>query len=328
MRRGVTYGVMAGAFWGTVFIAPRLLPDFSPLALSAGRYITYGLVSLLAALPIAATLSRKVTREDGIALIGLALSGNIVYYVLLAAAVQRVGIAPTSLIVGVLPVTVTLLGHRDHGAVSLRKLVWPLLLVLLGILCINLDVFTAPAAEGAGVGANAWLTRVIGLLCAFGALISWTWFAVRNARYLKLHPRYTGNEWSVLSGIVTGLLGLLLGIAALLVPGPLHQGAMPLPRWHAFWLVNLILAVGASWLGNSLWNAAAKRLPLTLSGQMIVFETLFALLYGFIYDARAPRGLEMAAIALLIVGVIWSVRLHANDLPAGDDESPEELSMH
>lgn len=334
MRRGVTYGVMAGAFWGMVFIAPRLLPDFSPLALSAGRYVTYGLVSLLAAVPIAATLARKLTREDALALVGLALSGNIVYYVLLSAAVQRVGIAPTSLIVGVLPVTVTLLGQGDHGAVSLRKLVWPLLLVLLGILCINLDVFTAPgAADGTAAGsasahAAAWSTRAMGLLCAFGALLSWTWFAVRNARYLKLHPRYSGNEWSVLSGIVTGLLGLLLGLAAFVVPGPWHQGAMPLPRWHAFWLVNLVVAVGASWLGNSLWNAAAKRLPLTLSGQMIVFETLFALLYGFIYDARPPRGLELAAIALLIVGVTWSVRLHANDAAADGDTALDELPMH
>jgi drug/metabolite transporter (DMT)-like permease len=51
-------------------------------------------------------------------------------------------------------------------------------------------------------------------------------------------------------------------------------------------------------------------LPLTLSGQLIVFETLFALLYGFVYDARLPRPLEAAAIVLLIAGVMWSVRRH------------------
>jgi drug/metabolite transporter (DMT)-like permease len=309
MRRGVAYGVMAGAFWGSVFIAPRLLPEFSPLALSAGRYVTYGLVSLLAALPIARQLIRKVTRQDCIALIGLALTGNIVYYVLLSAAVQRVGIAPSSLIVGVLPVTVTLAGRRDHGAVAMRKLVWPLALVLGGIVCINLDVFTASAT---GVTASR-IDRAIGLLCATGALLSWTWFAVANARYLKEHLRYNGNEWSVLSGVVTGLLGVLLGVAAMTLPGSLRQGPLPLPRWHDFWVVNLVLAVGASWLGNALWNAASKRLPLTLSGQMIVFETLFALLYGFIYDTRLPRLLEVAAIALLMFGVTWSVQLHASE---------------
>lgn len=325
MRRGVTYGVMAGAFWGSVFIAPRLLPDFSPLALSAGRYVTYGLVSLLVALPMLRRLAGKITREDCLALVSLSLSGNIIYYVLLAAAVQRIGIAPTSLIIGVLPVTVTLVARRDHGAVSLRKLVWPLMLILLGIVCINLDVFSAPVVPGA----ENWSERVIGLACATGALLSWTLFAVQNTRYLKQHPRYSGNEWSVLSGIVTGLLGVLLGVAAATLPGALHQGAMPMTRWHMFVAVNLVLAVGASWLGNSLWNAASKRLPLTLSGQMIVFETLFALLYGFVYDARLPRVLEVAAIALLIGGVTWSVQLHAGDRPAADVRpDTEDLPLH
>src|ERR1700735_2451684 len=46
---------------------------------------------------------------------------------------------------------------------------------------------------------------------------------------------------------------------------------------------------------------------------MIVFETLFALLYAFIYDHRLPRPLEVAAIALLVAGVSWSVRQHADD---------------
>jgi drug/metabolite transporter (DMT)-like permease len=37
----------------------------------------------------------------------LSLVGNLLYFILLAAAIQLVGIAPASLIVGVLPVTIT-----------------------------------------------------------------------------------------------------------------------------------------------------------------------------------------------------------------------------
>jgi drug/metabolite transporter (DMT)-like permease len=55
---------------------------------------------------------------------------------------------------------------------------------------------------------------------------------------------------------------------------------------------------------------ASRRVPVTLTGQLILFETLFALLYGCIYRGAAPRPLELAAIALLIAGVAWSVRLH------------------
>ena len=78
-------------------------------------------------------------------------------------------------------------------------------------------------------------------------------------------------------------------------------------------VVGVAGLLGASLIGNNLWNIASRRLPLTLSGQMIVFETLFALAYGFVFDHRWPRPLEIAAIVLLMAGVAWSVRLHAAD---------------
>ncbi|HXZ09507.1 MAG TPA: EamA family transporter, partial [Paraburkholderia sp.] len=177
MQRGVAYGVMAGALWGMVFLVPRLLSDFSPLLLGAGRYTMYGVVSLLAALPSARSLLARLTRDDVRALVTLALAGNILYYILLTTAVHMIGIAPSSLIVGVLPVTVTLLGRRDHGAVPLSRLVLPLSMVLAGIACINVDVFTADGGSTASV-----LTKLVGLACAIGALACWTWFAVENAR--------------------------------------------------------------------------------------------------------------------------------------------------
>ncbi len=308
MQRGVVYGMLAGALWGMVFLVPRLLPDFSPVLLSAGRYAMYGAVSLVAALPSARSLLRRLTRGDLRALVKLALAGNLLYYLLLTAAVHLVGIAPSSLIVGVLPVTVTLLGRRDHGAVPLARLVWPLALVVAGIACINVDVFST-----AGGASGTIATKLVGIACAIGALACWTWFAVENARYLQRHTHFSGNEWSVLWGVVTGLLGVLLWLAVAVVPSAAVDTSHVDSRWHLFWMLNLALAIGASWLGNGLWNAASKRLPLTLSGQLIVFETLFALLYAFIYDHRMPRSLELAAIVLLVAGVSWSVRQHAGD---------------
>jgi drug/metabolite transporter (DMT)-like permease len=52
----------------------------------------------------------------------LSLLGNVVYYVFLASAVQLGGMAMTSLVIGFLPVAVSIIGSRGHGAVSLRKL--------------------------------------------------------------------------------------------------------------------------------------------------------------------------------------------------------------
>jgi drug/metabolite transporter (DMT)-like permease len=322
MQRGVAYGVMAGALWGMVFLVPRVLPDFSPLLLSAGRYTMYGIVSLAAALPSARSLVQRLSREDLAALVKLALAGNLLYYLLLTAAVHLIGIAPASLIVGVLPVTVTLLGRRDHGAVPLARLVWPLVMVMAGIACINIDVFTVAGSTPVSIG-----TKLIGLACAVGALACWTWFAVENARYLQRQTHFSGNEWSVLWGVVTGALGAAMWIVVAALPPGGPQGEFADGRWHTFWMLNLVLAIGASWLGNGLWNAASKRLPLTLSGQMIVFETLFALLYAFIYDQRLPRPLELAAILLLVAGVCWSVRQHADDDSSGGASIKEKTPV-
>jgi drug/metabolite transporter (DMT)-like permease len=150
---------------------------------------------------------------------------------------------------------------------------------------------------------------VIGLVCAFAALILWSWYAASNSVFLKENPRYTSGEWSALMGVFTGVAALLLG-AVLWASGIAMPGDLSADRWQIFAALILFLALGASWLGNGLWNAASRRLPVSLTGQMIIFETLFALLYGFLYYSRAPRGLEVAAIALLIGGVLWSVRKH------------------
>ncbi len=264
-------------------------------------------MSVAVALPNARRLLSKFMRADLMALTRLALTGNIVYYILVAAAVQLVGVAPSSLIVGVLPLTVTLAGRADHDAVPLRRLALALAMIAAGIACINIDVFTASAATHGTIA-----SRIAGVLCAAGALAAWTWFAVANARYLRKSGHFGGNEWSIASGIVTGVLGMLLWAVLLVPSSAVGRPALDAERWQLFWALNLAIAIGCSWWGNALWNAAAKRLPLTLSGQLIVFETLFALVYGFIYAQRWPRVLEWGAIVLLVAGVSWSVRQHAS----------------
>ncbi|MDR3379665.1 DMT family transporter [Cupriavidus basilensis] len=322
MGIGVLCGLLAGAFWGMVFIAPKLLPVFSPWELAIGRYLAYGLVAFIAALPLMKRIARKLTRADCVALLRQAFTGNLLYYVLLAFGVQLAGVGPTSLIIGILPISVTIMGRRDHGAVPLSRLIWPLLVVAAGIACINIDLFAGGGhAHGAAAGEavrTVW-QRLAGVICAAGALVCWTLYAVDNARYLQRNPQYSGNEWSALYGISTGVVSVVLALLALLgwlVAGDSLDAASGGRDWQWFWMVNAAVALGASLIGNNLWNISSRRLPLTLSGQMIVFETLFALAYGFVFDHRLPRPLEIAAIALLMIGVAWSVRLHAVDKSA------------
>jgi len=46
---GIGFALAAGLAWGLVFVAPVLLPDYSPAMLTFGRYLAFGLVALLLA---------------------------------------------------------------------------------------------------------------------------------------------------------------------------------------------------------------------------------------------------------------------------------------
>src|SRR5579875_1825154 len=134
---GVACGLGAGALWGLVFLAPALVRGFSPLQLTVGRYLAYGVIAGALLAPRWRTLAPRVARRGWRDLLWLALAGNTLYYVLLATAVQTGGIAMTSLVIGFLPVAVTMIGSRDHGAVPLARL-WPsLLLCGAGAVCIG-----------------------------------------------------------------------------------------------------------------------------------------------------------------------------------------------
>jgi len=295
------YAGGAGALWGMVLMVPALLPEFNPMLLSSVRYALVGLISLLLAAPMARKL-RQLTLADGWMLLRLAVVGNLVYFICLVAAIQRLGVAPASLIVGVLPLTITLYGRNDSGAVPIRRLIGPLALILAGMLCINLETFAfAPGDIG---------DKLMGLLYALAALACWTWYAVQNSRYLKQSGHFDSHQWSVLIGVLTGLSSLVM-VAALAIWQPQQlQVEAPMARWWLFWAACLGCAVLGSWLATALWNAASKRLPLTLSGQLIVFETLFALLYAFLWRQAGPSLLEAAAIIQVIGGVLWSMRQH------------------
>jgi drug/metabolite transporter (DMT)-like permease len=49
-------------------------------------------------------------------------------------------------------------------------------------------------------------------------------------------------------------------------------------------------------------------LPTSLAGQLIVFETLAALLYAFIWRGAMPGTLVIAGIVLLCIGVMLGMR--------------------
>ena len=75
-------------------------------------------------------------------------------------------------------------------------------------------------------------------------------------------------------------------------------------------LVVLGIGFGSSWLATILWNIASQRLSASLCGQLIVSETLFALLYSFMWDKRWPTITQWTAAALFTAGILASIKAH------------------
>ncbi len=295
---GVLCGMGAGALWGLVFLAPELVREFSPLQLALARYLCYGLLSAALLLPRWRRIVPRMTWQTWMAIAVLALIGNLVYYVLLASAVQLGGIALTSLVIGFLPVVITVVGSREQHAIPLRRLSLSLAFCSAGAICIGWQTLADASARGTAM-------QLLGLLCALGALASWGWFAIANSRWLARLPQIGAHDWNLLLGVVTGALALLL------IPLAAMEASVHAP---AAWLRLAGVAAGvaffASILGNALWNRMSRLLPLTLIGQMVLFETLFALIYGFVWEQRLPTLMESAAFVLVSASVISCVAAH------------------
>lgn len=308
LLEGLAFALGAGLLWGLVFIAPVLLPDYPAPMLSFGRYLAFGVIAIPLAWLARAAL-RRLTRADWIEALKLSLVGNIVYYLCLAAGIQAAGVPLPTMLIGTLPVVIAIASNLHDRAIAWRRLAPSLAIIAAGVAAVNV-------AEVREIGSAAERARyALGALATLGAVVAWTWYPIRNARWLKAHPGTHSGTWATAQGIATlplaaaGMVGYQLFVA-----GPF---AVPADGVAPGWLgptplrfVGLMLAVGllASWLGTLLWNRASQLLPTTLAGQLIVFETLSALAYGYLHRGRLPDGLSTAGIALLIAGVVLATR--------------------
>jgi len=199
---GLGFALAACALWGAIFLVPAMLPEFSPLQITFGRFVLYGVVALCVFLPRATRLLPRLQAADIRHLVWLALTGNVVYFALVATAVQWIGMAVTSLIVGLVPVTVPLLGRNTHGALPLRRMLAPMALILTGIVLVNAHALTTGPEGSQG-------RYLLGVLMAVLAMLCWSRYALDNTRYLA-QSRFNGTEWSTLWGLVVGLISALL----------------------------------------------------------------------------------------------------------------------
>lgn len=292
MFTGVLAGLLAGALWGLVFVSPRMVDaGYSSVDLAAGRFVSYGAVSLAMVLLMR---RRLPTASQALAAAGLSLLGFTGYYLLLVFAIRDAGTEVPSLVIGTIPVWVMLLGKPGH-------LRWSALLPGVALTAAGLALMMGAPSPGAE-GPRFWR----GVALAGASLASWTAFALLNAAWLKRNPEVDATDWANWLGLATGAGALLLWLVAGSDPSTLRAQ----DDGTRFAVLAIATGVGSAWLATILWNVASRRLPASLCGQLIVSETLFALAYSFAWDGRWPTAAQAAAVVLFTLGILASIKAH------------------
>jgi drug/metabolite transporter (DMT)-like permease len=296
MLTGIVAGILAGALWGLVFVAPRMVPGVSGVDLAAGRFVAYGALAL-AAMGWARGRRALPTARQALGALGLSILGFTGYYLLLVLAIRDAGTEVPTLIIGTIPVWVMLLGKP--GDLRWQALVPGLLLTAAGLV---LMMLSPHASEGGEAGPHYWR----GVLLAIASLVCWTAFALLNSAWLKRHADVNSTDWANWLGVATGAGALLLwGVAGSDVATLRSQ-----PQPGMFVLLCAATGFGSAWLATILWNMASRRLPASLCGQLIVSETLFALAYSFAWDDRWPSAAQGGAVLLFTLGILASIKAH------------------
>lgn len=290
-------GIAVNFVWGLAFLVPHLLAQTDPVLVACGRYGSYGVLSL-GLLLLAGPSRPRLHAAHWRRAFGYALAGNVGYYIVLTLAIRDAGIPVPALIVGTLPVTIMLYGNWQAREIAFSRLLLPALLIVGGLLSLKLG-----AAAQTAIPQGPAPTR--GTVLAVLALLLWTWFGVDNARYMKRHPRLSSQLWSQAIGVCSLLQVLvLLPVYFCLVPDAGHVGNSSIAVLAGCSLLGVVV----SWWATAAWNEVSRQLPVVLSGQLIVFETLSSLLYGYLSDARWPQPLELACIASIVAGVLLGLR--------------------
>lgn len=290
IARGIVAGLAAGALWGFSFLVPKLFHEMSPGEIALARCFGFFVMSV----PFLGGNGLALLRGGrGRTAMLLGLMGYTVYYFVLIYAIRWSGIAVTSLIIGLIPVTVGLAGKKSVQRPERFKL--SLILIVLGILALNLEGLSVPGKNGA--------LFYSGVCLSFFCLFLWTKYALLNADYLKNNPGIPMTPWSAAIGVYAFLTVLPLALGESF----LDHGSLIPRAWGPFLAAAAILGVGCSFIATIFWNVASRDLPVGLAGQLIVSETVFALLYGFIYDRSWPAWHELTAVVLLLSGVLCGI---------------------
>lgn len=303
MFKGIICVITACLIWGLIFVIPSFLDGFSSIELAMGRCLSFGSCAICILLLRKRHLFRQISREVWQKAFVFSFLASGVHYFTLVLGLRYANVAITTLIIGTTPVCVAIYGNMRQKEFAFRPLIIPCGLLAIGLVLVNLPPFLQ--IEN-GTNLNEYL---LGIFFGIISLASWVWVAVANSEFLKKNPNIRSSDWVTLLGVSTMIWATFLVFIGYFFTTnqQLEKYINPSPELYSFLVGCLILGWGCSWLGFYLWNHAAMRLPISLLGQLTIFETLFALSFLTMIEGRIPESLEIAGIAIALIGITTNV---------------------
>lgn len=303
MYKGIAFALSACFVWGLIFIVPYLIVGFDAFEVVLGRHFVYGLLSCSLLFFYGSKTSLRYPFRIWKKAFFFAFMANIIYYTSVVVGVRLASPALTALLLGISPITICLYGNWREKECSFHKLFLPSAMIFVGLLLINAPVLLQSEIE------TDHVTNFLGIIASCVALVSWSWYVVANSRFLKNNADIAPQAWSTLMGTATFIWVIVLG--------GLYEGIVGTTSWDKFTVAtpalwgflggSVILGVLCSWLGAYLWNSACTLLPVSLAGQLTIFETLFGLLFFYLLEYRVPPMLELFGILLMISAILYGI---------------------
>jgi drug/metabolite transporter (DMT)-like permease len=298
MGIGILAGLLAGALWGLVFVAPRMVPSISGVDFTAGRFVSYGILAF--ALILLAKRKQWPTWAQARSAVLLSFLGFTGYYLLLVYGIQDAGTEVPSLIIGTIPLWMMILG-KPVG-LTWKSLIPSLILTGCGLAL----MMSASHGVSTDTANNAHPHFWRGVAYSVASMACWTAFGLMNAKWLKDHPEVSATTWANWLGVATGLGVLVLWFVA----GSEPKVLLAAKDIALAAILSVATGIGSAWIATILWNIASQRLSASLCGQLIVSETIFALIYSFVWDGQWPSMAQWIATALFVAGILASIRAH------------------
>lgn len=302
MLMGIAAALFAAFAWSLNFVVPFVIGDYSVFDFALFRFGVSGLVGA-GFLWWKWDRVRHLRLRDWLVAFWLGFIGYLGYFLSVAGSAIFAGpvIAPAFL--GLVPVVLAIAGNLRQKSVSWSALMPPLALATIGLALVNAGVFDPTGPISAD-------SLVIGIPLSILAVSLWTWYGLANQRALAERPRMDAGTWTALILVGGGVemlaftpIGLAMGVFNIPAIGLGWDVAGSLYLWSIS--LALLASVGAALA----WTFASQRLPVALSAQLIVSETVFGAIFGLAVHGRWPMTTEILGIVVLIAGIMAAIHV-------------------